>query len=91
MVNSSATSVVWSLLAGEDDRQDVMSVVVDLAGRWQDLGSSLGVRQSDLDTIHLASAHSPRECLRKMFIPWLRQSYNVRTRLISNLSTLFIL
>jgi len=28
VVNSFATSVVWSLLAGEDDRQDVMSVVV---------------------------------------------------------------
>jgi len=71
------------VLADEDDRQDVMSAVVDLAVRWQDLGSSLGVRQSDLDNIHLASAHSPRECLRKMLILWLRQSYNVRSRLVS--------
>ena len=69
--------------AGGDDRRDVMSAVVDLAGRWQDLGISLGVRQSNLDEIDLASAHSPRDCLRKMLITWLRKAYNVRTSLIS--------
>ena len=60
-----------------------MSAVVDLAGRWQDLGVSLGVRQGNLDEIDLASAHSPRDCLRKMLISWLRQAYNVWTSLIS--------
>ena len=79
-------------LSDEDDFKDVKQEVIDLAGRWQDLGSSLGVRQSDLDSIQLASAHSPSECLRKMVILWLRQSYNVRTiGSYPNLSTLFIL
>jgi len=60
-----------------------MSVVVDLAGRWQDLGISLGFRQGNLDEIDLANVHSARDCLRKMLISWLRQAYNVWTSLIS--------
>ena len=41
------------LLADEDDLHDVRSAVVDLAGRWWDLGDSLGIRSGDLDAIHL--------------------------------------
>ena len=47
-----------------------------LAGRWKDLGISLGIHISDLDGIISAN---PRDCLREMLTKWLRQNYNVRT------------
>ena len=65
------------LLAGEDDLHDVISAVTGLSGRWQDLGSSLRLCSSDLDSIFSASAQTPRDCLRNVVKLWLRQSYNV--------------
>ena len=70
------------LLADEDDLHDVRSAVAGLAGRWQDLGSSLRLRSSDLEAILSASAHSPSDCLRKMLTLWLRKNYNVCITLI---------
>ena len=67
------------LSAGEDDFKDVMSAVRELAARWQDLGTSLGLFQSDLATILSANPYSPSNCLREMLLQWLRQSYNVCT------------
>ena len=69
------------LLAGEDDLQIVRSAVTSLAGRWKDLGISLGVRPGDLDAT--ANAGSASDCLREMLLQWLRQSYNVCTTIIS--------
>ena len=65
------------LLADEDDLHDVRSAVADLAGRWRDLGDSLGIRSGDLDSILSSSAHSPSDCLRKVLTLWLRQNYKV--------------
>ena len=70
------------LLVDEDDLQDVRSAVVDLVGRWQELGVSLGIRQSNLDAILSDNSHSSSDCLRKMLSLWLRQAYKVWTRLI---------
>ena len=42
--------------------------MADLAGRWQDLGVSLGIRPGDLEAIISASAHSPSDCLRKVLV-----------------------
>ena len=53
--------------------------MASLAGRWKDLGISLGVHISDLDGIASANSHSPSDCLREMLTKWLKQSYNVRT------------
>ena len=66
------------LFTGEDDLWEVRSAVADLAGRWKDLGVSLGVHFSDLDAIH---SSSPSGCLREMLAIWLKQSYNVRSTL----------
>ena len=55
------------------------SAVASLAGRWKDLGISLGVRIGDLDGIVSANPHSLSDCLREMLTKWLRQNYNVRT------------
>ena len=70
------------LLASEDDLHDVTSAVKNLAGRWKDLGISLGLHPGDLDTILSANLHSPNDCLREMHLQWLRQSYNVCATLI---------
>ena len=71
------------LLAGEDDLPIVRSAVTSLAGRWKDLGFSLGMCAGDLDTILSANAGSPSDCHREMLLQWLRQSYNVCTTIIS--------
>ena len=70
------------LLTDEDDFHDVRSAVAGLAGKWQDLGSSLRLRSGDLEAILSASAHSPSDCLRKMLTLWLRENYNVCITLI---------
>ena len=69
------------LLVGEDDLHNARSTVVGLAGRWKDLGISLGLHPGDLDTILSANPHSPSSCLRDMLVLWLKQSYNVCTPL----------
>ena len=71
---------VCSLLVDEDDLQDVRLAVADLAGQWKDLGISLGIRSSKLDTINSPSAS---ESLREMLALWLRQGYKVRTMIIT--------
>ena len=63
------------MLADEDDLRDVKSAVADLAGKWMDLGISLGIRSSKLDPINFLT---PSDCLREMLALWLRQGYNVR-------------
>ena len=67
------------LLTDEDDLWEVRSAVAGLAGRWKDLGISLGIRFSDLDAIQ---SSSPSGCLREMLAIWLKQGYNVRSTLI---------
>ena len=75
------TMLVWYhsvlLPAGEVDLRDVRSAVADLTGRWIDLGISLGVRKSDLDTIQSANPHSTSDCLREMLTLWLNQTHVV--------------
>ena len=61
-------------LVDEDDLRDVISAVADLAGRWKDIGISLRINLSKLDTTNSAS-----DGLREMLTLWLKQSYNVRT------------
>ena len=51
--------------------------MADLAGKWKDLGLSLGIRSCDLDAIITAGANSPIDSLREMLLLWLKQSYNV--------------
>ena len=60
----------------------MISAVADLAGRLKNLGISLGVRASDLDTILSDNPHSSSDCLREVLTLWLRQRYNVCTTLI---------
>ena len=56
--------------------------MADLAGKWKDLGLSLGIRSCDLDAIITAGANSPIDSLRELLLLWLKQSYNVCTTLI---------
>ena len=73
------------LSAGDDDFKDVMSEVKDLAARWQDLGTSLGLSQSGLATILSNNPHSSSDCLKDMLLQWLRQSYNVCTTFLCHI------
>ena len=68
-------------LSDEDDLRDVKKEVIDLAGMWQDLGTSLGIRMSDMESIHSANSHFPTNCLSQTLTLWLRQSYDVCTYL----------
>ena len=77
------------VLADEDDLHDVISAVAGLAGRWQDLGTSLRLRSGDLDAILSASAHSPSDSLRKVLTLWLKQNYNVCITLTPSCLLLF--
>ena len=65
------------LLAGEYDLQDVRAAVAVLAGKWKDLGLSLGLHPGDLDGIQSANTDSSSDFLRKMLSLWLKQSYYV--------------
>ena len=69
---------VLLILTGEDDLRDVRSAVADLAGKWKDLGISLGIHLSELNAILSSNSHSPNDCLRETLALWLKQNYNVR-------------
>jgi len=77
---SSITYVL--LLAGINDLQDVMSAVADLARKWWMFGITLGLRAADLDFIQSTKSHSISRCLRDMLSLWLRQQYDVHTKLV---------
>ena len=55
----------------------MLHAVEKLAGKWEDFGVSLGVNVSDLEAIHSAKTHTPKDCLKDMLKLWLRQCYNV--------------
>ena len=80
-------STVYSLFVDEDDLQDVGLAVANLAGKWKQLGTSLGIHPSKLDTINSPSAS---ESLREMLALWLRQGYKVRTTIIITKHTSFV-
>ena len=63
-----------NLCSDESDLQHVMREVTSLAERWQELGTSLGINKSQLETICF---DSPIDCLRKTLMLWLKQSYEV--------------
>ena len=74
-----STTTVCFYFAGKDDLRDVRSAIADLAGRWKDLGISLGICVDDLNAIPSPNTPSPSDCLREMLILWLKQNYNVKT------------
>ena len=76
------TKLVCYRFADVDDLRDMISAVTSLAGRWKDLGISLGVRAGDLHTILANNPHSCNDRLREVLSQWLKQGYNVCTTLI---------
>lgn len=73
------------LLAGEYDLRDVRAAVALIAGKWKDLGISLGLHPGDLDGIQPANADSSGDFLRMMLSLWLKQSYDVSIFLLPSL------
>ena len=54
----------------------MLSAVASLAAKWEDLGVSLGLYPSDLDTIQ-SDYDSLNKRLKEVLKLWLRVSYNV--------------
>ena len=68
--------------ADEDqDFTDVLKAVIEVAGRWKDLGITLGLHIGHLDCIQFNNPHSARNCLCKMLLEWLERRYNVSATL----------
>lgn len=61
---------------GEDDFQDVLSAVGELAGTWRPFAAVLGLSPAALKEIDEACRGIPAQCLSTAIDRWLRQEYN---------------
>ena len=64
-----------STATGEDDLRDAVRELTDVAASWRNIGTQLGIRDSQLEAIQ---GDKPLDCLRQMLATWLRRSYNVK-------------
>lgn len=81
IINAALQVIYYTLLiSDEDDFTEVKKEVASLAARWEDLGGSLGIRPSTMDTIKSAHAMFPNQCLAKTLTEWLNKNYKVRRR-----------
>ena len=51
--------------------------MIPLASKWQDIALAMGIKQSDIDTIHSQYPELPCDCLKAALGKWLRKGYNV--------------
>ena len=68
---------IFFISLAEDDLLSVYCEVLDLAPNWMDVGLVLGMRQTYLEEISTTYHESPRKCLKKALVEWLKQAYNV--------------
>ena len=61
----------------EDDLFHVYKEMIPLASEWQDITLAMGIKQSDIDTIHTQYPGLPYGCLKAALGKWLRKGYNV--------------
>ena len=66
-----------SITTGEDDLPDIIKELTDVVASWRNIGTLLGIRDGQLQTIQL-QANSPLDCLRQMLVTWLRRNYDVK-------------
>ena len=66
-----------SITTGEDDLSDIIRELTDVVAGWRNIGTLLGIRDGQLQTIQL-QANSPLGCLREMLVTWLRRNYDVK-------------
>lgn len=64
------------VLVADDDAHDVYREVLDLAGKWGDMSSSLGLKTSDEEIIAIKYPQNPKRCLREVITKWLQKAYN---------------
>ena len=64
---------------GEDDCEDVVEEVLDVAARWKFLGVALRIRPACLDTISSKNHTDPNGSLRDILHAWLRQTNDTMT------------
>jgi hypothetical protein len=60
------------------DLFEVKTNVIDVAGRWRDIGLALGIKNPNLDTIKKESLSNIEECLTSMLTLWLNQLYDTQ-------------
>ena len=61
----------------EKDLRDVLSAVIDVAAKWEEFGTALGIIPSDLEVIQQKRENSDQR-LREVLLTWLRQRYDVK-------------
>ena len=61
----------------EDDLPDTIRELTDVAASWRNIGTQLGIPDSQLETIQLQEVR-PVDCLRQTLASWLRRNYNVK-------------
>lgn len=59
-----------------DDLADVMEFLLNILGKWRDLGDKVGVRQGKLDEIAEDNRRA-RDCMKKVILEWLHGNGNV--------------
>ena len=64
---------------GEDDCDDVVEAVIDMAAKWKSLGLALRIRHAELNTISATHHNDPVKCLRDMLYAWLQEHYDTTT------------
>ena len=64
-------------LVGEDDRFDILTEMMPVAGSWKAVGTGLQIDSGRLDTIQESNFGKPKECLSEMLTCWLKRNYNV--------------
>ena len=64
---------MYLTLLAEDDLLSVYCEVLDLAANWMDVGLVLGMQPTYLEEIGATYHESPRKCLKKVLLEWLKQ------------------
>ena len=72
--------ILCIITVAEDDLFDVYQEMIPLASKWQDIALAMGIKQSDIDTIHSQYPRLPCDCLKAALGKWLKKGYNVEKR-----------
>ena len=64
-------------MVGEEDRFDILTEMMQVAGSWKAIGTGLRIESGCLNTIQDSYPGKPKECLSEMLTCWLKRNYNV--------------
>ena len=64
-------------MVGEEDRFDILTEMMPVAGSWKAIGAGLRIDSGRLNTIQDSYPGKPKDCLSEMLTCWLNRNYNV--------------